>query len=90
MLINCGKVSPLWVKKLIKTKEWESGIYRNSSYSFLNNEKGKGVWVGFMVADEGVLPMGCEKVSDEELRLIDLDRRATKTYPLPFNAKENV
>jgi len=43
-----------------------------------------------MVADEGVLPMGCEKVSDEELRLIDLDRRATKTYPLPFNAKENV
>ena len=89
LCINCGKVGILWVKKLIKNKEWEAEAHYNSSYSFLEKTK-EGVWAGFEIPYFGSLPPGCFKLSDEELRLVDIDRRATRTYPLPLTQIENV
>lgn len=78
----------IWVKKLFGAKEWENFYSHNTAYTFI--EKGgdrtnQGIVVGFMVANE--IPINCMPCSDEELVIIDKNRRATNTRPFPLEDK---
>jgi len=70
-----------WVKKLIGVRDW-NGFYKyNSAYCFLRKEAGKGVWVGFVVANK--VPKDCELLNTDELLAVDDYRKAHKIYPTP-------
>ena len=70
-----------WVKKLVKTKEWENWYSRDDSYTFLNAE-GSGVWIGFLVPHH--IPSDCLECEDEEIVQIDQHRRAKNIRPFPL------
>ena len=76
------KIKQVWVKKLVKVKEWNNCYKYNSSYCFLRNEPGKGVWIGFVVANQ--VPRDCELLDLDELRQVDDYRKANNIYPRPF------
>jgi len=86
--IEIKDMKPLWVKKLIPTKDWNL-LYKNEpAYCFLNYEKGEGVWAGFCIADFGYIPNGCKSLNDEELRIVDNYRRSHNILPTPLRVLE--
>jgi len=82
-------IKPLWVKKLIRTLDWNGNYRYNSTYCFLSHDKGSGVWAAFAVADFGGLPRDCILLNDEELLLVDNYRRNANILPTPFKRVEN-
>jgi hypothetical protein len=72
----------IFVKKPIKKTEWERDYKWQESYCNLGvNDEGK-VIVGFVVANE--VPVGCERLTDEELRSYDDWARGRSYAPLPL------
>jgi len=74
-----------WIKKWVSNKDWNTHYIKNN-YCFLKSEN-KGVWVGFLKEGNG-LPENCEICNEEEMRQIDLHRRACNIYPNPFKLLE--
>jgi len=73
----------LWVKKYVKNKEWNEFYSHVSAYSMLDKSK-EGVMIGFLVA--GLVPRDCMEITDdEELRILDLARRAVNQRPYTFS-----
>jgi hypothetical protein len=76
------KLNYFWVKRFIKVKEWNEFYSQVPAYSILDKSK-DGIMVGFLSA--GGVPADCGEITDdEELRLIDLARRANNQRPYPF------
>jgi len=72
-----------WVKKRVSNADWRSWFSHDSTYCFLGKDD-SGVWVGFLIPGESI-PMTCETVSDNELRLIDDYRISHNIYPRPLS-----
>ena len=90
---NNKSVEPLWVTKYVSRKEWNV-LKEIDSYCYLsgedNNKFGK-IKVGFLVAgsSSSKVPKDCLICTDEELRIIDLHRRANKRRPFPLKEVSN-
>ncbi|MHA1329582.1 MAG: hypothetical protein ACTSR2_00760 [Candidatus Hodarchaeales archaeon] len=78
----------LWVKKLVTPKDWNKYYSLDSSYCYLgleNREGKKFVKIGFVVAERFGIPKGCELLTDEECREVDLYRRNKNIFPTPLS-----
>jgi hypothetical protein len=74
-----------WYKAKVPVTKWNEFYSKTSSYTFLA-EDGKDVWVGFLAV---IPPVDCLEITNlEELRKIDLHRRATSSYPFVFKDKD--
>ena len=79
------RVVPTWVKKRVLAKDWTEHYVHLSSYCFLEKESSGKVWVGFLVANQiPRVPASCEECNDEDLRKIDMQRRAVNQWPVPM------
>lgn len=90
---NTKSVETIWVTKDVSRKEWNI-LKGNDSYYYLGSEgssKFGKVKVGFWVAGRpfGKVPKDCSICTDEELRIIDLHRRANKRRPFPLKEVSN-
>ena len=71
-----------WYKTTIPTKKWNEYYSKIPGYTFLDGNT-KEVSMGFLSVSA---PAGCLEVTNmEELRKIDLHRRAIRAYPLVFD-----
>jgi len=88
------RVEPLWVKKKVSAREWNTFYSHNPSYCKLGEEGAKAnrrIIVGFMVANvirdgvpqypTGTCPKNCTLLTDEEALKVDYYRRAKNIYP---------
>ena len=81
---NPIKLRPIidkWIKKLVSRTDWNNHYKYQSSYCFLGKEE-KGVWLGFVVANQ--IPLNCEECTDDELIQIDNYRRSKNINPFPL------
>ena len=76
-----GSVEPVWVSQVVKVKEWNNYFKYNKAYFYLEKVS-DGVKIAFLVA--GLVPMNCELLTDEELRILDVYRRSNHIYPTPL------
>ena len=75
-----------WVKQLVSKKDWNTQ-YSKGTYTFLEETK-EGIWIGFTTPH---LSQRVEKItSNYEFRKIDDHRKATNTYPRPFEDIEEI
>lgn len=77
-------VKALWVKKLLKTREWNTFYKDSPGYTFLEYIKGEGVVAGFVVGNFGVIPAGCQKLNEAEMVVVDEQRRMINCLPTVF------
>ena len=82
-----------WVKQLIPIKRWDNYCSNNSTYCFLKKIKREGVWAGFCLATEdGKIPEQkkdkLKSLSLDEMRRVDIYRRANHIRPFPLETKE--
>ena len=79
-------VNIYWVKQKIKKGEWNNYFSQTSSYCPLQKDE-DGVWVGFCLVERnnpfGYQQFDYQPCNDEELRQIDLYRRAINIRPFP-------
>lgn len=74
-----------WVKKTITQKEWYNNYSNRLGYGFLE-KRGSDVDIGFLTV--GNIPSGCELLSDEEMRVLHLQRKAKNELPLPLKEEK--
>ena len=85
MLDIKNSVKCYWVKKLISSRDWNNWYSLQGTYCKLGSEgvgRGKQVEIGFLVAKQ--IPYDCVELNDEELRQVDLFRRAKNIRPFPL------
>jgi len=75
-----GSITYQWVKQLIPKKEWNNFYSGNNSYCLLETINGDPV-VGFLIVHPD---NRCKPCTDEDLRKIDIYRRANHIYPFPL------
>jgi len=78
-----------WVKKEVGSADYKSKYAHHSSYYKLSNfGRGReaGIEVGFVIGlKEGEdIPRECVEMSEDELRLVQLDRELKNIFPQPF------
>jgi hypothetical protein len=81
----------IWVRKIMSKKDWnEWGVY---TYSKIEDvRKGNsvvGVYAGFCIAKENFNPNYMQEMNDEEMRVVDLDRRSRNMRPYPLIDKDD-
>ena len=72
----------VFVKKLVKKTEWEKEYKWEGSYCKLGENSDGKVIVGFIAVNE--VPMDCERMTDEELRIYDTWARNEHYNPCPL------
>ena len=96
---NHGNTKPIWVKKLIIQREWNTyyqycqGIYSDlGSVGGIQQEdgsfKGGKKKMGFCVI--GGIPRDCELLNDEEAIQLNECRKGVNVFPLPLKVVENL
>jgi len=79
-------IEPKWVSRVIKVREWNNYYKYNKAYCYLEKVF-DGVKIGFSTA--GLVPVGCEPLTGEELLSVDNYRRANNIFPTPLKIVEN-
>jgi len=78
-------ITQKWVSKIVNITDWRSYYSQAKAYCYLDKTD-KGVRVGFVTADD--TGWGCEPLTDEEMRRVDIYRQANRVYPLPMGSVE--
>lgn len=78
--VKLNFTEPYWVKQLVSVRDWNGHYKYISSYCFLDKTK-EGISIGFC---SSYVPEKCELMIDEEMRRVDIQRRAMNVYPRPF------
>jgi hypothetical protein len=83
------KTYQMWVKKQVSKKDWASTYSQSLGYSWLGENAGN-VIMGFLIgrpADKEEVDLLNDRIAlcnDDELRRIDLHRRAANCRPYPL------
>jgi hypothetical protein len=73
-----------WYKANVPTKQWNEYYSKITGYTFLDGDKNS-TNIGFLSVHP---PQGCLEITNiDELRKIDLHRRAARIYPFVFEDK---
>lgn len=75
-------VPVVWAKKKISTKDWNNFYSQSIGYCFLEKDS-KGVWIGFLTANE--VPFGAYLI-ERESELLQIQRcfEIQNIYPRPY------
>jgi hypothetical protein len=74
-------------KQIVPARDWNTHYSKITAYTFIGQIENK-VQVAFLAAPEFV-SRDAEVCSDEELRIIDIARRASNQGPYPLEEVEN-
>jgi hypothetical protein len=80
--VRMPSITPMWVKKLVGKRDWNSYYSKVGTYCFLG-EKDEKIMIGFCIGSEK-LPVGLEPLTLEEERRVDEYRRACSIRPFVF------
>ena len=84
------KITVVWVVKLVSHRDWNNHYHFDNAYSALGEEDGK-TKIGFVLPHQVFNSLSENQrnnlrlMSDDEMRIVDKDRRSQHVAPTPLS-----